>query len=254
MMTVLDHLLELRSKVFISCIAVFIGACVAHYYHDILIGFLIKPMGDQKLIFLSPLDPLFFILKTDMFAGVILALPILNWCFFSFVKPAMQTFNWIVFSLFYCIAAVCIVVALAYAYFVMVPISLTFLLSINVANIQNMITATSYLNFLLAQSLIIAIIFQIPLFIVAGSMIGAVKPSFLASKRRYIYVGGLIVLAVITPTTDLFNLSIIALPAAIIFEGSLLAGRIIEWSSRRRAAARKRLQETLVIEGLHVAE
>ena len=237
MMTFFDHLLELRSKILLSLVAVVIGAAVAHAYHEALIAFLLQPVKGRTLFFLSPLEPFFFIWKIDLYAGTILALPVLNWCFFSFVRPAMKQSSWWLFSIVYAIAGILILSGLAYAYFVMVPISLGYLLSIHVAGIENMITANSYLSFLLAQSLIVAAIFQIPLFIIGGTYIRAFEIATLSSKRRYIYVAGLILLAIISPGKDLFNLGIVAIPAWIIFEGSLFAGRIVQRVRRRRATA-----------------
>jgi len=235
MMTFFDHLLELRSKILVSFAALVAGTALAHAYHETLIAFFLRPIQGEKLFFLSPLEPLFFIFKIDLFVGFILALPVLNWCVFSFVRPAVKQSSWILFSLLYGAAAVLILSALAYAYFVMVPISLKFLMSITVPGTRHMITANSYLNFLLTQSLIIALVFQIPLFIVAGSYIGAFCIQTLAAKRPYIYVGGIIVLAVITPTTDLFNFAIIAVPALVIFEGSVFAVRVVDWIASHSA-------------------
>ncbi len=234
MMTFFDHLLELRSKILLSFFAVALGAALAHVYHDALIAFILQPLDGKELFFLSPLDPLLFVLKTDVFVGLILALPVLSWNALSFIRPAMQESSWLLVSVAYCVAAVLLVGGLAYAYFVMVPMSLAFLMSIHVAGIDNMVTAHSYLNFLLVQSLIVAILFQIPLFIIAGSYIGAFDIDTLASKRRYIYVGGFIALAIATPTTDLFNLAIVSLPACLIFEGSVVVAKVVNRIGRRR--------------------
>jgi sec-independent protein translocase protein TatC len=234
-MTFVDHLRDLRSKILLSLAAVLVGGTVAHAYHEALIAFFLRPIHGQTLIFLSPLEPLLFIFKIDLFVGLILALPVLNWAVFSFLKPAMKQSSWLLFSILYCAAAALILSGLAYAYFVMVPISLGFLLSVRVAGTENMITANNYLKFLIMQSLVIAVIFQIPLFIIAGSYIRAFDVTTLAAKRRYIYVVGLIGLALVTPP-DVFNLCVVAVPAWVIFEGSLLAARLIQWRTRPPAA------------------
>jgi sec-independent protein translocase protein TatC len=234
MATFFDHLAELRSKLLRCLLAVALGAAVTHYYHETIIAFLLGPIRGRTLYFLSPLDPLFFIMKTDFLVGFVFALPVINWSLFSFIRPAMKTSSRLLLTVVYCTAAALILAALAYAYFVMVPISLGFLLGITIPGVNSLITATSYLNFLLVQSLITAVLFQIPLFVVTGAYIGALEVSTLASKRRYIYVVGLIALAVLTPTTDVFNLGIVAIPALIIFEGSLAAGRMMEWFMTRR--------------------
>jgi sec-independent protein translocase protein TatC len=237
-MTFLEHLLELRSKILLSAVSVGIGALVSHYYHQEIIDILLRPIADQKLFFLSPLDPLFFVLKIDLYGGGILALPIINWSIFSFVRPAMTRSGWLFFSSLYFMATALIIGGLAYAYFFIVPASLKFLLSINIPGIENMITATSYLNFFLAQSFIVAVVSQIPLFVIAGSAIGALNTKVLASQRGYIYIAGLIALAIMTPTSDIFSLGMVAAPACLIFEGSLVVARMMKRFRRPTKLAR----------------
>jgi sec-independent protein translocase protein TatC len=227
MPTFFDHLAELRAKLLVCCFAVLAGAGVAHYFHETLIAFLLQPVSSQPLFFLSPLDPLLFILKVDLSAGFLLALPVISWSVLSFVKPAIERTRWLLFSVVYGLAAVLILAGLAYSYVVLVPVTLHLLTSISVPGVENMLTATSYLRFLLAQSVITAVLFQIPLVVVAGSHLGAFRIVTLASKRRYIYGGGLVVLAVITPTTDVFSLGLVAIPAIVLFEGSMVVGRAV---------------------------
>jgi hypothetical protein len=73
-MTFFEHLRELFRKLLVAVFAVTIGAGVAHYYHDAIIVFLLKPLHQKKLFFLSPLDPLFFVLKIDFVVGFIFGL------------------------------------------------------------------------------------------------------------------------------------------------------------------------------------
>lgn len=228
MATFWDHLAELRTLLLRCVFAVVIGAVVAHIYHETLIALLLRPVGEIELIFLSPLDPLLFIMKVDLAAGGILALPVISWTMLSFLKPAFEWGHWLRFCLLFGLAAALLLVGLTYAYLITVPLSLAFLTSISIAGIDNMITASSYLSFLLLQLLLIAIVFQTPLFVLAGVSVEAFSVTTLASRRRYIYLAGLIALAVLTPTTDVVSLGVIALPTVVIFEGSLVAGRIVE--------------------------
>jgi sec-independent protein translocase protein TatC len=210
--TFFDHLAELRSKLLWCVIALFLGAGIAHVRHEAIISLLLRPAGGAELVFLSPLDPLLFI----------------RWSVLSFLKPAMHSSRWLLFCLVFCVAAVLLLVGLAYAVLVIVPISLGFLTSITVSGIGNMLTAGSYLSFLLLQLLLMAALFQIPLFVLAGVWVGALDPAMLARKRRYIYLGGMVVLAFVTPTTDLLSLGLVVGPASVIFEGSLIAGRVVQ--------------------------
>jgi sec-independent protein translocase protein TatC len=238
MVTFVDHLRELLRKLLLCFLAIALGALVAHYYHEQLIAFLLTPLHDRKLFFLSPLDPLFFVLKVDFLTGSLLALPVLSWSVLSFVKPAMKASSWFLFSLLYGIAAVSITVGLAYGYFIVLPRTLGFLLSIHVAGVDNMITANSYLGFLLVQALVISALFQIPLFILGGLHIHAFKITTLAAKRRSIYLIGLLALTFVSPP-DLLSFGSLAIPACLLFEGSVLAARIINWSARRATTDRQ---------------
>lgn len=237
--SILEHLGELRNKLFIALFAVLIGSTVAHIFHEKIIAFLLRSVGDQQhLVFLSPLEPFFFVFKIDFIVGIAIAFPVLVWCLFSYIVPALpkRAASFLIF--FYIFSTVLLVAGLAYALLVTIPLSLKFLLSISVPGIQNTITAQSYLDFFIGQALIIMAIFQVPILIIGGIQLGAFKTKVLSSKRRYIYLILTVGLAILTPTTDIFSLLIVLLPCILIFEISLIGGRIVEFSKRRRQAAK----------------
>ena len=226
--TVLDHILELRTRILISILTVILGSGIAHFFHKQIIEIILKPLDAQKLIFLSPLDPLFFILKIDLVGGVLFALPIIVWSILSYIKPILtKKTNYLIFLL-YTSSTFLLLTALIYTYFVVIPIILKFLNSITISGIESTITAQNYLGFFIMQILIIALIFQIPLFIVLGIYMKIFNTKLLSTKRGYIYVAITVALAVLTPTSDVFSLSIILVPALIIFEISLIIGKIVE--------------------------
>src|SRR5688572_25897669 len=99
MATLLDHLVELRSKVFLSLAAVAVCSIIAHVWHDQIVRVLLRPLGGEMLFFLSPLDPLLFILKIDLLVGTLLAMPVINWALLSFLKPAFAHSTWFSFLL-----------------------------------------------------------------------------------------------------------------------------------------------------------
>lgn len=233
-LTLLDHVIEFRTKLLISFVAVAVGAAAAHIYNESITAFLLKPLGGETLFFLSPFDPVLFILKVDLLAGTVLALPVINWAIFTFVRPAFTRTTWLSLLLLYSLSLSCAASSIAYAYFVSVPAGLHFLMSLNVPGIENMLTATSYLRFLLASGIILALISQIPIVVLAGLRYGVFNAAALSSRRGHIYLAAVIVLSILTPTTDPLNLLFILVPAAILFEGSLLAGRLLAFRSGRR--------------------
>ncbi len=226
--SVAEHIGELRTKLLIAVGAAIAGAIVTHYFHTQIIAFLLRPIGSQELVFLSPLEPLLFILKIDVIGGVLIAFPIIIWCLFSFIAPAIAHKTRKLLVTFCLFSLLLLIIGLLYAFLVTIPLSLKFLSSITIEGIRNQISAQSYIGFFISQALIIAGIFQIPILIIGGTYLRILRTAFIKNKRRYIYLGAIIGLAVITPTTDLFSLAIVLVPCLAIFEVSLIGARIVE--------------------------
>lgn len=232
--SILEHVGELKRKIFIALGAFIVGAVVAHIFNKEITAFLLKPAGGQHLIFLSPLEPLFFIFKIDFIGGFIIAFPIIIWVIFSYITPALPKRIASLLIFFYITSLILMALGLIYAFFFTIPLSLKFLFSIVIPGIQNQISAQSYVDFFIAQALIIMVIFQVPIIIIGGINLGILKTKVLADKRRYIYLVVTIALAIITPTTDVFSLCIVLIPCLVIFEVSLIGGRIVEFLKRKK--------------------
>lgn len=235
--SVSEHIRELRGKLIISLIAVFSGAAIAHFFHEKIINFLLAPAGGQQLIFLSPLEPLFFIFKIDIIAGIIFAIPVIVWGIISYLAPALPKKIYKLIFFIYFTSIILTIFGLLYAFLVTIPISLKFLFSIVVPGIQNQISAQNYIDFFIAQTLIVTGIFQIPILIIGGIQVNAFKTKTLAAKRSYIYFISIIALAIITPTTDVFSLIVIFIPCLVIFEASLISGYLIESIKKKNKGA-----------------
>lgn len=228
-----EHVGDLRKKILIALGAFVVGAVIAHIFHSEIIAFLLKPAGSQHLIFLSPLEPLIFIFKIDFIGGFIISFPIIIWCIFSYISPALSERISKLVIFFYITSTFLVFAGLLYSFFIMIPITLKFLFSINIPGIENTFSVEKYLSFLITQAVIVMAIFQVPIILIGGIFVGLLKTKFLANKRRYIYLILLIALAIITPTTDIFSLSVVFIPCIIIFEISLIGGRIVEALKRK---------------------
>lgn len=226
--SVWEHIGDLRKRILIALGVVVFGIIVTHIFHQEIISFLLRSAGEQELIFLSPLDPLLFILKIDFIGGIIVAFPIIIWGLMSYVSPALPKNINRYFSIFYILSTILLASGLCYALFVTIPLSLKFLFSIVIPGIESQITAQSYISFFIGQALIMMIIFQMPIIIIGAINIGFFTTKFLAKKRRVIYLILTIALAIITPTVDIFNLCVVLLPCIMIFELSLLGQKAIE--------------------------
>lgn len=232
--SVFEHVGELRKKIFIVLGAFILGSTISHLFNEEIIAFLLKPTGNQHLIFLSPLEPLFFIFKIDFIGGFIVSFPIIIWAIFSYITPALPQRLGRFVVLFYMTSTFLLFLGLIYAFFITIPLSLKFLLSITIPGIENTFSAEEYINFFITQTIIIMGIFQVPILIIGGIALGLIQTKIFANRRRIIYLVLLIALAIITPTTDIFSLGIIFIPCLIIFEISLLGGKIIERLKKRK--------------------
>lgn len=232
--SVFEHIGDLRKKLLIALLAFVVGAIIAHIFNAEIIAFLLKPAGSQHLIFLSPLEPFFFIFKIDFIVGIIVAFPVILWCLFSYISPALSKKAQGLIIFFYATSTFLLLVSLAYAFFITIPLSLEFLFSITVPGIENNFSVERYVSFFMSQAIIIMAVFQLPILIIGGIYLEILKTKLLAKKRRLIYMVILIGLAVITPTTDMFSLGVIIVPCLVIFEVSLIGGKIIERKNKKQ--------------------
>src|SRR5882757_7270121 len=122
--SVIDHVVELRSKIFIALGAFIVGSIISHLFHSEITALLLKPAGGQHLIFLSPLEPLFFIFKIDFIGGFVISFPVIVWSIFSYITPALPKRVGNAVVLFYVTSTLLLFIGLFYAFFVTIPLSL----------------------------------------------------------------------------------------------------------------------------------
>ena len=226
-LTLWEHVAQLRRVVLWSVVAVFVCGSVVHYFRNDVIAFIIRPLHGAPLQYLSPLDPLVFILTIDFVGGLVLALPFIVWQWYRFVAPALPTFRKmtvffrLLFPLLLAGAAAC------YAYYVAIPLTLNVLTSFTVPGVTVSFTAENYLSFFITALLMLMIVFEMPVVMVILARLGLLHASTLAKKRKYVYVGLLIAVAAITPTTDIVSLMLILLPTYAVFEVGLIGARMV---------------------------
>jgi sec-independent protein translocase protein TatC len=226
--TLWDHIFILRRYVAISLLSIVFGAGATHYFHKDIIEMIFRPLGGVDAVFLSPLDPFIFIYKIDLFGGLILALPVIIICTFLFVAPAFNSKRiWVYFFAFFTLSLLLVAGAIAYTFLLLIPLSLGFLLSIQIPGIENSFTAQNYLNFVITQLAMSVSIAFIPLAILFATLIHVLNPYNIGGKRGIVYVGMTIILAFLSPTTDLYTLLILLVPAVGIFEVSIIIAKII---------------------------
>lgn len=217
--TIWEHLVALKRVAFLSLGTLLCAAALVHWQREWVITFLLVPLGSesQPLQFLSPLDPLYFILKVDFTLGFLLALPIILTLIWRYIAPAVQVVWWLPL-LIVSAATVLSMMASLYAYFLVAPIILTFMSNIIIPGTTAAFTAAGYLDFLLSTTLILVLVFQLPLLIVGAIGAKLLSPVVITDNRPYVYLGTVVIAAVVTPTTDVLTLALVAGPAIAAVE------------------------------------
>ena len=224
-MTLVGHLGELRRRIVVSIVAVIAGTSVAYYFIEDLMRFVTLPAG--KLYFMSPAEGFFAYLKLSVFAGLMLALPVVLWQVWAFVAPALtQTeTKWAIIMvpgsvlLFF--------TGVSFAYFVVWPAAVKFFLGFGTETLLPMLSLGQYLSFLISFIIPFGIIFNLPLILLVLAKMGLVSSAFLARKRRIMILVAFIVGGIITPTPDVFSQTMMAVPIILLYEASIWAVRLL---------------------------
>lgn len=224
------HVAELRRYVLLSVTSVLLFGSLTHYCRNKLVELLLRPLGGtdaMTLQFLSPLDPLLFILTLDLFGGVLLSLPVILWGLYRFTAPVLPKVSGWRITLALLVFILLGLGAVAYGYFVAIPLTLSVLTGITLPGTEAAFTASGYLSFFLTALFMLVLVFEMPLLMVALATLGLLNPQVLSKKRGFVYLGLLIVVAVITPTTDLISLGLILVPTYVVFELGLVGARMV---------------------------
>ncbi len=219
-MGLLDHLEELRARlvrsflVFIVCF----GAC--WFFSRRIYDFLAQPIYSirpgEKLVFLGIVDPFILYVKVAALAAVFVVSPFILYQLWSFVAPGLYKREKRLAIPFILSGSLLFLAGGAFAYYLAFPYAVEFLLGIG-EQFEPQITVTKYLGFLMTVILGLGLMFELPTIIFLLARMGVVTPAFLLRHSRWAVVLIFVVAAIITPTPDVVNLLIFALPTIVLY-------------------------------------
>jgi sec-independent protein translocase protein TatC len=236
-MPFLEHLEELRWTLVRSLLAVTVGAILAYIYSKEIVDFLHRPAPDVKLIFLSPTGAFMTYIKVAMYSGLVISMPYVAWEFWRFIVPGLLSKEKRLVPPIVFFTVVCFLLGAAFAYFVIIPFGLQFLIGgFQTDYLTANITINDYLGFVVTMILVFGVVFELPVLAYFLSLIGLLTPEFLRSKRRYGIVVIFIVAAILTPP-DAFTQTMLALPLLVLYEISIWVSAGVRRSKLRKAKA-----------------
>jgi sec-independent protein translocase protein TatC len=251
-MPFLSHLAELRKRLIWCVAAIGVSLLVSFFYTRQLMAFLQRPLRAElafqrhypflinkvkaappEIIFTAPAEAFWAHLKVALMVGIVVALPIVLFQVWRFVEPGLLPKEKKFALPFIVLSTFSFAAGMGFCFALVLPYAFTFLLEFD-KSLKPMLKVGEYIDFTVKFLLAFGVIFELPLAMTIAARLGLVTPQFLAKNRKYAFFLCFVAGAVLTPTPDIFNQSLMALPMYLLYEVGIVAARVM---ARRRAAA-----------------
>jgi sec-independent protein translocase protein TatC len=227
-----SHLAELRARLGWIVLVVAAGSVGAFSIHQQLLEIIQRPL-DQTLYFTSPTGGFTFVFQLCLTVGIVLGFPVIIYHVYQFLVPLFVKHKKIILVSYTIASFVMACLGALFAYFISLPAALHFLTQFGGENIESLIKADEYFAFALAYVGGFAILFQIPLVVLFINKITPLKPSGMFRAQRWVVLGSFIVAAIITPTPDPLNQALMAAPAIVLYQISIVLVFVVNWRRPR---------------------
>ncbi len=247
-MPITEHLGDLRKKILISVIALSITFLISFNYSEDVFRFIMFPLKynidfsvknmyihfvpqdklqNTKLIFLAPAEAFWMNMKIAFVSALILALPVIFYQLWRFISPGLLLKERRYVFPFIFLATGLFLIGAAFCFFIVLPFAMGFLLTYKVGDfLSPMLSAGNYVDFCLKFILAFGAVFELPIAIVFFTRMGIVTPKTLAKNRKYAILLAFVVAAILTPTPDVFNQTLMAVPMIVLYEVGIIVSRI----------------------------
>ena len=241
-LSLLEHLRELRRRVLICVIAIILGSAASFAFYKQIIDFLSRPAYNLEsgarieLVFIEVTELLTTAVKVSFVAGFVLALPIILYQMVMFIAPGLTGRERRYLFLFLPAALVAFAAGVAFAYFVLTPPALRFLLGFSDVATP-LIRISNFVNLMVRLLFWMGVAFETPLVMYMLAQLGIVTARQLSRFRRVWVVLAFILGAIITPTFDPVNQALVAGPLLVLYELGVLLARLAGRSRRETETA-----------------
>lgn len=244
-MSFLEHLEELRNRILKALIGVGVAFAIAIYFNNDIWLLVSNPaieamkqagMKDPKLAILTPTEGFSVIwVQLPILTAIFLSSPWILYQIWAFIAPGLYKKERKWAAPFVIISAGLFILGGLFAYFVAFKLGLAFLIAIGIGgNAQAVISLSNYLDLFTNVSLGMGLVFELPVLIFFLSLLRIVTPGFLVRNSRYAILGIVVVAALITPTPDVVNLMLLALPMTLLYFMGVFAAYLLSLSRENK--------------------
>ncbi|MFQ5880887.1 MAG: twin-arginine translocase subunit TatC [Candidatus Methylomirabilales bacterium] len=258
-MPFLSHLEELRRRLIVSLVTIGVGFAVSFYFSEQIMALLkriltttfavqksypflvILTKQPPALIFVAPAEAFWAHIKIGFLTGLLLAIPLILFELWRFVSPGLIERERRFAIPFVILGTLCFFFGLLFCYILVLPFAMNFLLTYKTEHLTPMLSIGLFVDFTVKFLIAFGLIFQLPLLISLAARLGLVTSKFLTRNRKYAILLSFVIAAILTPTPDIFNQSLMAGPLCLLYEVGIWAAKIIE--KTRRSPVRQEAPE-----------
>jgi len=243
-LTVVEHLDELRTRIVVCLVAFAVALALCFWQNNLLLEIASGPLpsSHEKLVTFGVAEPFTITLTVAVYGALILSLPVLIYQLYAYVLPAFSPSERRIALPLLLLAPLLFLAGVVFAYYVVMPPAVHFLLGFNDSQFNVQVRARDYYSFFSTTMLAGGIVFELPLAILAVTRLGIVSVDQLAANRRYAYLLIAIVAAAL-PGVDPISMLIEMVPLLVLFELSILIARAFGSPGAAGGMARPSTQE-----------
>lgn len=243
-LTLVEHLDELRNRIIVCAAAFGVALALCFWQNHLLLEIASGPLPDdhKELLTFGVTEPFTTTLTVAAYGAIILSLPVVIYQVYAFVLPAFSDSERRLALPMMLLAPLLFLAGVAFAYFVVMPAALKFLLNFNDSQFLVQVRARDYYSFFSTMMLAGGIVFQVPMAILAVTRLGIVSVAQLSANRRYAYLA-IAVLAAALPGVDPITMLIEMVPLLALYELSILLARAFDRSKAAGEMVKPSTQE-----------
>ena len=240
-MPLLDHLIELRSRLLTSAIAILVLFFICYYFAPDLYNFLVAPLADvlekmggqRRLIFTALHEAFFTYIKVAFFAALFLSFPFIAIQIWMFIAPGLYKYEKKAFAPFLIATPILFFMGGALVYYLIFPLAWSFFLSFESVGgagalpIQLEAKVDQYLSLVMRLIFAFGLCFELPVVMTLLGRVGMVTSKGMKEKRKYAIVLAFVAAAILTPP-DVISQIGLALPTMLLYEISIISVKIVE--------------------------
>jgi sec-independent protein translocase protein TatC len=232
-LSLVDHLDELRLRIVSSVAALGVAFGVCLWQNHALLAALTRPLGDQKPVTFGVAESFTTTLTVSAYAALVLALPVVLYQVYAFALPALRPGDARHLRPLLFAAPVLFAAGACFAYFLVLPAAIAFLLHFNDDQFRILIRARDYYGFVGQMLLALGLLFQVPVVVTLLARLGILTAGTLRGVRRYAYVG-CVIAAMLLPGVDPVTMLIETVPIVALYELSIVLAALMERLRRSR--------------------